>query len=106
MGESQQEALLKALQESLANIVKHARASHVSVRVDVLAEEVQFEVRDDGIGVPAGFRSAVYASSGHLGLFGMIERIKAIGGEIELNNSAPSGFCLRGKFPVGYGEHV
>ncbi|MBI3028076.1 MAG: GAF domain-containing sensor histidine kinase [Candidatus Rokubacteria bacterium] len=106
LGESQQEALLKALQESLANIVKHARASHVSVRVDVLAEEVQFEVRDDGIGVPAGFRSAVYASSGHLGLFGMIERIKAIGGEIELNNSAPSGFCLRGKFPVGYGEHV
>ena len=45
---------MKTFREALANIAKHARATQATVRIEVRAHDVLFEVTDDGVGPPAG----------------------------------------------------
>jgi signal transduction histidine kinase len=46
------EELVPVLRETLTNIAKHARASHVTVRLEVSSSEVVLEITDDGVGMP------------------------------------------------------
>src|SRR5438093_239682 len=54
VGRGEREALVKTFREALANIAKHARATQATVRIEVRAHDVLFEVTDDGVGPPAG----------------------------------------------------
>jgi len=88
------EALYRVAQEALNNTVKHAQASHVSVRLVALNGEILLEIRDDGIGFdPAGdFR-------GHLGLHTMRERIGRLGGTLTIESAAGKGACVQAHVP-------
>ncbi len=72
--------VFRIVQEALTNVVKHAEASSVSVRLFARAShgEVVLEIEDDG----RGFDAAV-ARRG-LGLVGIEERVRAIGGSLRL----------------------
>lgn len=97
-----QDILLKIIQEALANVVKHARASRAEVRIDVLADEVHFAVTDDGIGAGPDVSVARLSQvAGHFGLQQILERLQALGGELAFGNVAPTGFRIAGRFPVG-----
>ena len=91
-----EDALLKTLQEAFANIVKHARATHVTLVLDIVDEKIVFEVVDDGVGPRPGFLGA---EGGH-GLRQMVERIEACGGRVVLGPAQPSGFAVRGSLPL------
>src|SRR5207249_311131 len=54
LGRGEREALMKTFREALANIAKHARATRATLRIEVRAHDVLFEVTDDGVGPPAG----------------------------------------------------
>jgi signal transduction histidine kinase len=69
-------ALYRICQEAMTNVSRHAEASRVAVRLDV-ADRVTLEVDDDG----RGFDFASLHSPS-LGLLGMIERARALGGEV------------------------
>jgi len=60
----------RVVQEALANVVRHAQATQVSVTVVELGDRVRALVEDDG----AGFDVTARAPRGHLGLDGMDER--------------------------------
>lgn len=80
-------AIYRALQEAMTNVVKHARAHAVSVRLEYTASCVRLEVVDDGAGTDAlrhGF-----------GLRGIAERLQSVGGRLDVSSSAGNGFCLR-----------
>lgn len=79
----QKEALYRIAQEALHNIVKHARASTVVLRLVIQEKEVCLEIRDNG----RGFETTA-AYPGHLGLHSMRERAAKVGG-ICLVESAP-----------------
>jgi len=96
---SQQEVLLKIVQESLANVVKHSRASRAAVSIDLLPEEVRFAVIDDGIGMPLA-SDRIPLIAGHFGLQQVQERLDMVGGELVLDNLSPSGFRVAGGFPI------
>ena len=101
---AQQELLLRTFQEALANVVKHARARRVRVWLVVLPDRVEFEVSDDGVGLPEHVTIPRLAEQpGHLGLRQIMERVRGAGGEVELARGAPSGFTIRGTLPVGRG---
>lgn len=88
---SQRIALLRVLQEALTNIRHHsgARDVVVTLREDSFAG-VSMEVRDDGHGFdPAGAVPTEGGESG-IGLVGMRERLRLLGGQLELI-SAPGG---------------
>jgi signal transduction histidine kinase len=96
----QQEVLYKTFQEALANVARHARATRASIRIDVLADGVSFEVADDGIGPPPEADLARLARGpDHFGLRQMLERIDAQGGVVAFGRARPSGFRLWGMLP-------
>jgi signal transduction histidine kinase len=79
-------ALFRAAQESLANVVRHAKASTAYLALQPTGTGVQLTVRDDGQGLPAGSDLASFERDGHLGLVGMRERIAALGGTVTVRS--------------------
>jgi len=88
----------RLVQESLTNVVKHARAEHCSVSIRLQEGDVHVEVADDG----AGF-DPVARNSG-FGLAGMRERIYLAGGVLHLNSGA-GGTLVRARIPAGMAAH-
>lgn len=81
-------ALLRAGQEALANVAKHAGATQVDVILSYEDDEVVLAIHDNGVGF-AGEVLATTAAPGPLGGFGlqgMRERLTALGGTLELLN--------------------
>ena len=87
-------ALALALREAATNVVRHARASHVTVVLQSDARAHRLEVRDDGVGG---------TSDDGNGLTGMRERVQACGGTVVRENAG--GTQLAVTVPVG-GEHA
>jgi two-component system, NarL family, sensor histidine kinase DevS len=81
------------VQEGLTNVIKHARASVVDVRVRASDDEVTIEIRDDGTGFDVG------ASTTGFGLAGMRERVFLSQGSLEIE-SGPQGTVLRAVLPT------
>ena len=79
--------LYQIAQESLNNILKHARAGKVQVRLFFSPEQLCLEVIDDG----AGFDTSRAAASGGLGLSGMAERAARIGGKLQIESAPGEG---------------
>jgi signal transduction histidine kinase len=78
--------------EALTNVGRHARASSVSVDVEVAGEVLRVAVRDDGCG-GADF-------SGGTGLVGLKDRVEAVGGRIFLDSPRGAGTSLRVELPI------
>ncbi len=87
LGDETELALFRAAQESLANIVRHAQAREVTLRLERKGDRVRLRILDDGRGFPAGASLATFERDGHLGLVGMRERIAALGGRVEVTGS-------------------
>jgi signal transduction histidine kinase len=82
----------RIVQESLTNTLKHAFASHVTVRVLYAGDAVEVEVTDDGVG-------AALHGEGR-GLIGMRERVALFGGELDAGSRASGGYGVRARIPV------
>jgi signal transduction histidine kinase len=87
----------RIVQEGLTNALKHARASHADVTLRYGADELQIEVRDDGVG------SSSSDGLGH-GLVGVRERVKIYGGEMTAGAASGGGFVLSTRLPLGADE--
>ncbi|MEQ9568876.1 MAG: ATP-binding protein, partial [Longimicrobiales bacterium] len=85
-------ALYRSVQEALANAVRHggAREAWITLRTDETG--IDLEVRDDGSGVPEGFR--IEGNSRHSGLAGIRERVTALGGRVEIGPRPDGGTRL------------
>jgi signal transduction histidine kinase len=88
--DSQQIALLSLVRESLTNVRQHSGATHVSITVSAGEDHVIAEIRDDGDGFAVAEAGTRAAQSGHLGLIGMRERMRMLGGDTTIA-SAPGG---------------
>jgi signal transduction histidine kinase len=77
--------------ETLTNVMKHARASHVEVGLRCDPTYLLIEVSDDGIG-GATFRS-------ESGLRGIADRLDALNGRLELNSPPGAGTTVRVELP-------
>jgi PAS domain S-box-containing protein len=82
--------LFRVLQEGLTNVHRHSGASVVEVTVQLDAEHVQLEIRDNGNGIPAERLQKLRddPSSTGVGLAGMQERARELGGEVRLHSSS------------------
>jgi len=86
--------LYRALQEGLANVVRHAQASRIDITLRHTPQMVQLTVTDDGTGFsPAEVRS------GAMGLTGMRERALALGGRLRITSSPGEGTTLEIALP-------
>jgi two-component system, NarL family, sensor histidine kinase UhpB len=87
--------IYRVAQESLTNVIRHARARHVQVTIDRDAEAVCLLVRDDGVGIDT---SSAAGSPG--GIRGMRERAMLIGARLELEALPAGGTEVRLHVPA------
>jgi signal transduction histidine kinase len=83
----------RLVQEALTNVIKHARAEHVDLRVAETNGRIEVSVRDDGV----GFSPA--AEQTGFGLVGMRERLAIVGGTLEISSTPGEGTALRAELP-------
>jgi signal transduction histidine kinase len=88
-------ALYRIVQEALTNVVKHAVATRVTVRLSQGEKAVTLVVQDDG----KGFEEAS-ARDGGLGLIGMRERVALLGGRFTIESSEGAGTMLKAEVPL------
>lgn len=83
---SQRIALLRVVQETLRNICEHSDARSVMVRIQVRRGATEAVVEDDGSGFDVDAALARAVRDGRVGLIGMIERVRLLGGRCEVRS--------------------
>ncbi len=83
-------ALLRAAQEALANVARHAHATRVGLTVSYMENEVALDVRDDGV----GFDPATVPEGGGFGLIAMRQRIADLSGTVEVESEPGGGTAI------------
>ena len=91
----QSTALFRVLQESLTNISKYAGATRVETELFATPTSVTLEVRDDGRGLRAG--DLMKPTS--FGIRGMMERVRALGGWLDISGPAGGGTTVMLSIP-------
>jgi signal transduction histidine kinase len=84
--DSQRIALSRIVQEALANVREHSRATVVSVNIVARNGNVELEIVDNGRGFDVEARLIRAARRGHLGVVGMNERVRLLGGAFTLHS--------------------
>lgn len=91
-------AIFRVGQEALTNVVRHARATRVAMRLAYSDGRAELSVDDDGHGFDVDAARARPTSS--VGLFGMEERLALVGGELEIRSKEGSGTQVRARVPI------
>lgn len=87
--------LFRILQEALTNVMRHAQAHTVTVRLELLGDSLHLSISDDGRGFDP---TSVRADS--FGLVGMRERVLMLGGQLSLDSRPGEGTLLRVRVPL------
>lgn len=92
----QSTALFRILQEVLTNVVRHAHATNVNIRLEETCEHVMMQVRDNGTGITAVEQSGPQA----FGLLGMRLRAQQQGGTFDIQGTSGKGTTVTVKIPL------
>ena len=87
---------LRATQEALSNVARHAHATRVSVAMHSVDGLVMLSVEDDG----RGFAESATSGPGKMGIVGMRERVRPFGGRVLIENGSDSGTSLVVALPL------
>jgi signal transduction histidine kinase len=86
------QVLLRCVQEMITNSVRHAQADNLWIRLSRTGDGLVMSARDDGIGVDK-------VAIGN-GLTGMTERLRQLGGKLEIESEPGAGFALHAWLPT------
>lgn len=92
-------AMYRIAQEALTNVVKHAEAKRVIVRLAVSRGRLRLKIQDDGRGFDLGQQRAAGRRAG-LGLASMRERVEHLHGEMRLRSTPGCGCRLQVSCPI------
>jgi signal transduction histidine kinase len=91
--------VIATVRELVSNAAHHAEAANVTVTIDAGPGELRLTVADDGIGLPQG-RPERALEEGHIGLAAATERVRAVGGEIEVESGPGDGTTVTVVLPT------
>jgi signal transduction histidine kinase len=95
--------LLRAAQEALSNVRKHACASRVLLTLSFMDESVALDIRDDGAGFDPARLVQVgedRSDGGGFGLVAMRERVEELGGTLSVESTPGKGTTLAAELPI------
>jgi signal transduction histidine kinase len=89
-------ALFRVVQEALANVAKHARASEVDIALELTDRDVVVTVRDNGAGAA---QTDLTRPRSH-GIAGIRHRIQVLGGRLDISSASGQGTTVRATVPL------
>jgi PAS domain S-box-containing protein len=87
-------ALFHVVRELLTNIIKHAKAKQVDVRIQRTGDAMQIVVGDDGVGFEPSEAGKCISRSGGFGLFNVREQLGCLGGSLRIESAPGKGTCV------------
>lgn len=91
LGEGVRVMLFRSIQELLTNVVKHAQATRVEIRVDREDNAIHACVADNGVGFSSDRQSKFPSASGGFGIFSIRERFAHLGGRMTVESAPGKG---------------
>ncbi len=98
--------LLRAAQEALVNVARHARAGKVGLTLSYMEDQVTLDIRDDGVGFdpqPAGAMVPARAGGSGYGLLAMRQRVEGVAGTLEVESAPGGGTAISASVPTDGG---
>jgi signal transduction histidine kinase len=92
--------LLRAAQEALANVAKHAGAGRVGLTLSYMEDLVTLDVRDDGVGFDPGAERPRAGADGGFGLAGMRQRVQRLAGTLVIESEPGGGTAVSASVPA------
>jgi signal transduction histidine kinase len=89
----------RVTQEALTNVARHAGADRLWLELDGAGDQVDLEIRDDGVGFEPQ-ASSVLVRDGRFGLLAMQERVEMAGGRFQVDSRPGAGAVVRAMFRV------
>ena len=86
-------AAFRIIQAALDNVAQHAQATNCTIRLATAAQQLQLDIRDNGVGIGQAYRAGV-------GLTAMRERAEELGGTFAVSTIVPSGTQLLATLPI------
>lgn len=93
-------SVFRIVQEALNNVVRHADATRVEIRFDRVDGSLELSVRDNGHGWSGA--PPTPGARKPLGLLGIRERARSLGGQATITHSPEGGFCVSVRFPAAH----
>jgi PAS domain S-box-containing protein len=93
-------ACFRVAQEAITNVLRHARAANLWLRLSTAGARLALSVRDDGSGFDLAAARRRSAAGASLGLVGMEERAALAGGSLELRSAPGQGTVLLATFAL------
>lgn len=93
-------ASFRIVQESVTNILRHANAKTVHVKVRLDSENLYVEVRDNGVGFKTTDAMAKASEGRSSGILGMHERVELLGGRFQVESTPERGTAVSAMFPI------
>jgi signal transduction histidine kinase len=94
--------LYRVTQESLANIIKHAKAARVEIELTCGEQEITLSIYDNGVGFAL---KEIQARHSGLGLVNMRERVRSVGGHFDIQSEPGRGTHITVQIPLSGGPH-
>lgn len=96
--QEQSTAIFRILQESLTNVIRHAKATRVRISLGLEAENLVLKVEDNGIGI----KNSEIMNPKSIGILGMKERVLILGGDLEIRGMKTKGTIVSATLPLNY----
>jgi signal transduction histidine kinase len=93
--------LYRVVQEALTNCARHAEAHEIRIELQAGGGRLSLTVQDDGHGLPGNAKAAT-----GMGLVGIEERVRELGGTLAIQSQAGKGTCLRAWIPLPAGAEA
>ena len=87
-------ALFRAVREIMVNVIKHAQARKIDLRINLVNGQVKILIEDDGIGFRVPENGFEISDKGGFGLFNINERLNYLGGSLEVKSEPGHGTCV------------
>jgi signal transduction histidine kinase len=88
--------VFRTVQEALNNIIKHAHASAAKICIKVVADKIQIDIMDNGVGICA---DVTLRTTHSMGMRTMAERVAAMGGKLNFETGPVNGLQVRISIP-------
>ncbi len=86
----------RVIQESLTNVVRHAKATEVTIRLTKSEGKLVFQIKDNGQGIT----QQDFLKRQSFGLVGMRERVRALHGDLQVSGNAQDGTTIDATIPI------